>query len=59
MATLKKDKLRTEVAKGLISTATDLIEYYQSYDKTEFSKKCQELQAARKISNSIVNETTK
>ena len=59
MATLKKDKLRTEVAKGLISTATDLIEHYQSYDKTEFSKKCQELQAARKISNSIVNETTK
>ena len=58
-ATLKKDKLRTEVAKSLILTATDLIGYYENYDKTEFSKKCQELQSARKISNSIVNSSTK
>ena len=34
----------SEQAKELISTATQLVNYYTNYDKMEFKKKCQEIQ---------------
>lgn len=50
-AKLDKTRLRTEQAKELISTATQLVNYYTNYDKMEFKKKCQEIQHQKSIAN--------
>lgn len=50
-AKLNKKKLRTEPAKQLISTATQLVDYYTNYDKIEFKKKCQEIHHQKSIAN--------
>ena len=50
-AKLDKTRLRTEQAKELISTATQLVNYYTNYDKMEFKKKCQEIYHQKQTSN--------
>ena len=50
-AKLDKSRLRTEPAKELISTATQLVDYYTNYDKMEFQKKCQEEYYQKSITN--------
>lgn len=48
-ARLDKRRLRTEASKDLISTASQLVDYYTTYDKTEFKKQCQELKHQKSV----------